>query len=180
MSIIVTDKKRLIAFIAVAILVTAGAGFFLWKTFTRPDTGNPNDYLTLNEAANLGEKATYKLMIQIETPKGNPEDLKGRYQRGDIVLIKPVDWQLSDAEKNGFLIVKMDLTEKQTELLTMSLDEIKRERNEAGRPERETLERRKYTVNLEKLGIAPDNERGQEITDKAFRWEEVASEKEMK
>ena len=178
----ITNPNRAAAFRGViVIIIIAGIIFGAIKFFKKNSTGDPYDNLTLSEAAKMGEVKTYKLMIQIETPKGSPEDTEGRYERGDIVLILPADHGFSPAEKEGFLIIKMDLTQKQTELLTKSLEEIKKEKNkETGEPEREMLKRRKYTVDLTKIGIAENDEKGKEITDKTFKWKEVVSEKELK
>lgn len=177
MSIKITNKPHFITFWTIILILVAGGALLIYTRYIHPDTGNPNDYLTLKEAAGMGEVANYKLMVQIENPKGNPEDETGRYQRGDIVLILPASHEFSPAEKSGFLIIQMDLTQKQTELLTMSLDEIKRERDENGQPKRETLKRRKFTVDLAKLGIGPEVQNGREIEDKTFKWEEVIKEK---
>ena len=180
----ITNPNRAAAFRGViVIIIIAGIIFGAIKFFKNNSTGDPYDNLTLSEAAKMGETQTYKLMIQIETPKGLPEDTEGRYERGDIVLILPADHGFSPAEKEGFLIIKMDLTQKQTELLTRSLEEIKNpptggKNKETGEPERETLKRRKYTVDLTKIGIAPDDQKGREITDKTFEWEDVVAEKE--
>ena len=175
----ITNPNRAAAFRGViVIIIIAGIIFGAIKFFKNNSTGDPYDNLTLSEAAKMGEVKTYKLMIQIETPKGSPEDTEGRYERGDIVLILPADHGFSPAEKEGFLIVKMDLTQKQTELLTKSLDEIKKEKNESGMPIRDTLKRRKFTVDLTKIGIAESNEKGREIAGKTFEWEDVVAEKE--
>lgn len=163
-----------IIFIAVVIIL-AGSIWFYEKN--KKPAGDPDEKLTLAEAAEMGETVAYKLMIQIETPKGNPEDLKGRYEKGDIVLILPASHEFSTAEKEGFLIIKVDLTEKQTQLLTRSLNEIKKEKDEAGMPLRETLKRRKFYVDLAKIGIAGNDQKGHEITDKSFKWKEVIGEK---
>jgi hypothetical protein len=174
MPLVIENKKRLATFIIGVILIAVlliGGAIFIYRTFIHPDTGNPNDYITLSEAAKMGEMATHKLMVQIESPKGSAEDVKGRYERGDIVLIKEAEHQFSIAEKTGFLIVRMELTPKQAELLTMSLDEVKGKDKETGEPQRETLKRRKFTVDLEKIGISADDQKGREIEDKVFKWE---------
>lgn len=135
------------------------------------------DQVTLAQAAKMGEVTTQKLMVQIENPKGNLEDLKGRYQRGDIVLIKPGDFEFSAAEKTGFLILHMDITDKQAEVLVRSLQKDTGQDDPDGRPRLDNLARRKYTVDLSKVGIAQDDQTGREITDKIFQWDVVAEKK---
>lgn len=132
------------------------------------------DEVSLSQAAEMGEMVTQKLMVQIESPKGNPEDLKGRYQRGDIVLIKPGDFEFSEAEKTGFLILHMDLTQKQAEILVRSKQIDSGKNGPGGEPQLDTLARRQYKVSLEKIGIGDDDQKGREISDKIFKWDVIA------
>jgi hypothetical protein len=153
------------------ILAAAGGGFWGWKKYQRQKALNPDD-VTLEEAAKMGEIITHKLMVQIEVPKGKEEDLRGRYQRGDIVLIKPGDFEFSEAEKTGFLILKMDITEKQAEVLVRSLEKDTGEDDPDGRPRTETLARRKFSVDLKRIGLADDDQKGREM-DQIFKWDVV-------
>ena len=165
--------KKTIAIVLILGLL-GSLGWLGWKHFHHPNTGNPYDYLTMNQAAKMGDMKDYKLMIKITKPKNNKEN----FQRGDIVLIMPGDHKFSPAEKSGFLIIKMKLTKKQTELLTQSLDKIKREKDkETGQPKRETLARRKFSVDLAKIGIPDNVQRGREINDKTFDWKDVVVKK---
>lgn len=129
------------------------------------------DDVSLSRAAKIGEATTQKLMVQIENPKGNPEDVKGRYQRGDIVLIKPGNFEFSEAEKTGFLILHMDLTEKQAEILVKSKQADTGKDDPGGRPQLENLARRRYAVDLGKVGISGNDQGGREITDKIYTWD---------
>ena len=166
--------KKVMVIILIIVLV-AGGSVWLYQKYYHPCTGNPDDYLTMKQAAKMGDTTTYKLMIQIASRN---KDAKEGFQRGDIVLIMPSSHKFSVAEKTGFLIIKMDLTKKQTELLTQSLDKIKKEKDkETGLPQRETLKQRKYSVDLAKIGIAPNVRRGREIEDKTFQWEDVIAKK---
>lgn len=158
-------KKIYIAVIAVAILI---AGFFIfWEKNQTPQQP------TLQEAGKIGELATNKLMVQIENPKGNAEDIKGRFERGDIVLIFLANHQFSLAEKEGFLILQMDLTPTQAQLLTQSLQEQKTFWQDMISPKEpgKNLKRRKFTVDLAKIGIVPNDQKGREIEDKIFSWD---------
>jgi hypothetical protein len=129
------------------------------------------DVTTLEEAAKMGEMTTHKLLVQIETPRGREEDLKGRYQRGDVVLTKPADFQFSEAEKTGFLILHMDLTEKQAMILVQSKKIDTGKNDQDGRPKTDTATRRRFAVDLGKIGIPDTDEKGREITDKVYKWD---------
>ncbi len=133
----------------------------------RGDRGSVDPYddgITLKKASKIGEKVTHKLLIQIEDSSN--ED---RYERGDIVLTASSSKQFSPAEKSGFLIIKMDLTPKQAEMLTRSLDRVGEELDPEGMPIRETIKRRKYAVDLEEIGIAPNDFKGREVNE-IYKW----------
>lgn len=170
------QNAKKIYFAVIAIIILIAGSFWLWKKT------NIAKQPTLQEAGKMGELATNKLMVQIENPKGNAEDIKGRYERGDIVLIMPADHQFSPAEKEGFLILQMDITPSQAQILTQSLQEQKMDStssplkafwqniinsNEPGK----NLKRRKFTVDLAKIGIVPNDQKGREIEDKIFSWD---------
>lgn len=157
----------------IAAIILAAAGLATFTFFKLKNKDKPLDKMTLEQAAKMGESATRKLMIQIESPKGKAEDAAGMYERGDIILIMPADHQFSTAEKEGMLIVKMDLTEKQVEVMVQSLSKETKEKDETGKLKEETLKRRKYSADLAKVGIAPEDEKGREIEDKVFNWDIV-------
>lgn len=163
--------------VLVLLAVLCGGGYY-WYSLNKNDGLTEDDKLTLQEAAKIGEVTTHKVMVQIENPNGSPEDLKGRYQRGDIVMAVSGEKQFSEAEKTGFLIIKMDLTDKQGELLMRPQEKILSEKDEMGQRIRESVARRKYAVDLEKIGISGGDQRGREIEDKIFKWD-VVVEKEQ-
>jgi hypothetical protein len=161
--------------VLLAVLAGAiGGGFFWYKKERHFE--NPEAKMTLEEAAKIGEVTTHKLLVQIEIPKGNPEDLKGRYERGDIVQVSPGDKEFSEAEKTGFLILKMDLTDKQGELLMRALEIEDEQKDPDGRPMMKTLKRRKYAIDLQKIGIGDDVQRGRVVED-IYKWD-IVKEKE--
>ena len=123
------NKKKIII-ISLIVVLLIGGGFFLWREISKPID---NQKLTLKQASRMGEIATHKLLVQIERPKGSPEILKGRYERGDIVLVASEDNKFSESEKTGFLILKMELTPKQVEILTLSLVKESGKKDERGR-----------------------------------------------
>lgn len=171
-------NNKKVYFAAITIIIFFAGSFWLWKN----DQNQKQP--TLQEAAEIGEAATHKLMVQIENPKGRAEDLAGRYERGDIVLIFPANHQFSTAEKEGFLILQMDLTPMQAQLLTQSLREQKMDSTSSplkafwqnvinSKEPEKNLKRRKFTVDLAKIGIAPDDQKGREIDDQIFNWDIV-------
>lgn len=170
----IEDKKRFAIF-AVGVLLLAGAAVFLIARGLNKNKGL--DKVSLEQAAKMGEMATHKLMIQIENPKGKAEDASGRYERGDIILIMPSDHQFSAAEKEGTLIIKMDLTEKQAEVMVQSLSKETNQKDERDRPQEETLKRRKFAADLAKIGISEGDEKGREIENKIFGWDIVYEKK---
>ena len=158
-------KRNIVILIALALLVIGG--FFLWRKYSIPKDAQK---LTLTQAARMGEFTQQKLLVQISRPKGTADNVKGRYERGDIVLVADADKEFSATEKSIFLIIKMDLTPKQKEILTLSMVKDTGEKDEDNRPVEETLKRRKFYVDLKAVGIADEDEGGKEITDKSFEW----------
>ena len=157
-------KKLFLALFFGAVVLSAASG---WYFFTRQAPFSDPYRATLKEASREGEKKARKLLIQI-APGG-----EGRFERGDIILLAEEDKEFSLAEKEGFLIIKVFLTEKQQQLLLLSMRGEKED--ESGRPV--DIKRRKFTVDLEKIGIAPDDIKGKIISDKVFE-DEVLIEKE--
>jgi len=172
-----------------AVLIIASlsfGGYKIWKNFY-PDPNSQN--LTLSQAGRIGEVTTHKLMVQIENKNCPPETQSGCYERGDIVLIKDGAWEFSGAEKNGFLILHMDLTEKQAEILVQALEKKMKtpsvpdgtspplkegeEKLKDIPPQMETLKMRKYAVSLSEIGISPDDQKGRENNDTIYKWEIV-------
>ncbi len=137
--------------------------------FNNRDIDPYSDKITLKKAAKIGQIETNKLLVQIEENKGN-----GRYERGDVVLTASSTKEFSLAEKSGFLIIKMDLTPTQADMITRSL-ESKVGEDENG-PVYETLKRRKYAVDLEKVGISSDDFKGRELDD-IYKWDILVEKK---
>lgn len=159
-------KKIILVILSAAILIVGSV--LIWQKNKTPKEP------TLQEASKMGELATHKLLVQIENPKGKAEDLAERYERGDIVLIFPSEHQFSLAEKEGFLILQMDLTPAQAEILVKALEEEKtfwQEITSRGEKTPKNLKRRRFAVDLSKIGVGPDDQKGKEIGDKIFEWD---------
>jgi len=93
-----------------------------------------------------------------------------RLERGDVVLAKPSDWQFSDAEKSGFLIIKVRINETLANLIIHPLNEIRSLASDDKPAAPEEIKRRKFAVDLAKIGIAKDDEKGREIDDHTFDY----------
>lgn len=160
------DRKKFMK-VSVIILVLLLLAGWLWSRM-------PNE-MSMREAGRIGEKKTYQLMIKIDNPRG----AVGGFQRGDIILAAAENKEFSVAEQEGFLIVKMGLTEAQSNLLLTGKDDGRREmdpKKERKEPAKQEPIRRFY-VDLEKMGIKPEEQRGRVISDKVFDWQEVVKEK---
>ena len=160
----ITDKKRFAIFAAVAILIISGAVFLVYEAVKHYKQVPEIERMTIKEASERGEKKTVQLLIQIDNSKG-----EGRLERGDVVLSAPEDKQFSIAEKEGFLIIKIRLTESEQQLLALSLNEQKGIfASEEDRMNAKQLKRRKFAVDLSKIGIESDETKGKVISDKVF------------
>lgn len=173
----IVSYKPLMIFIAS--IVTIVAIIFGWRWYQKNARENPS----LSQAAKMGEMTTHKLMVQIENKNCPPEMASGCYERGDIVLIKEGAWEFSSAEKEGFLILHMDITDKQAMVLVRSIEEKSKNQPPKDKeikdmPEAmETVKMRKYAVDFKKIGISPDDQKGREIADKVYKWDVVKEKK---
>jgi len=155
------------------VLILGFGGYKIWRNY-HPNPNDPN--LSLAAAARIGTVTTHKILVQIENRNCPAAIASGCYQRGDIVLIKPGDFQFSDAEKEGFLILRMQLTDKQAEVLVQSIQKQAKnqpkEKTPGGQPMMDTVAMRKYSVDLKKIGIADNDRKGRE-EDTVYKWDIV-------
>lgn len=191
------------------LLILSFSGYRIWKYY-HYDPDSPD--LTLAQAGRIGEVTTHKLLVQIEN-RPCPGSDSGCYERGDIVLVKPGDWEFSDGEKEGFLILHMDITDKQAEVLVRSIEKKvasapkpvekqteslpaekapradarptlgemasteKSEEPEDVPSTMETVKLRKYAVDLEKIRIKADEQKGREVSGQIYKWDIVLEKK---
>lgn len=151
--------------------------FFIRKEYVswmKRDTNVDAANRELSEAAKIGKMATHKLLIQIENINCSPEIAKGCYERGDIVMIALGSRDFSDAEKAGFLILKMNLTDRQAELLVRAEEREKGEKDMNGNPSMEQVKMRRYSVDLAKIGLGPEIQRGR-IMDQVYDWSVIST-----
>lgn len=171
----ITNKKRFAMFVLGAAVVAGGIGFAAYKVVKNYRQTPAIERMSINEAAKIGEKKTVQLLVQIAPAKS-----EGRLERGDVVLSAPEDKQFSIAEKEGFLIIKIRLTESEEQLMALALNEQKGIfANEEDRAGAKQLKRRKFSVDLSKIGIGADETRGKVIADKVFE-DDVLLQKESK
>jgi hypothetical protein len=134
----------------IALGLVIGLGFQIYNNyFFDPKS----DELTLSQAAKVGEMTTHRLMVELVGSTA-----PGQYERGDIILIQPVNFQFTEEQKTKFAIINMNLTEKQAGIMMQSL-----KKNE------ESLKRRKYAVRLWRIGIFGNDQKGK-VIDKIFKW----------
>ena len=172
----IMDKKRFsffLIFLLISIGIVFWGGYELYQTYLQKTE--------FTRAGKQGEVKTYQLLIQIQKRNGTPEILAQGFQRGDIVLFTDENKQFSTAEQEGFLIIKMHLTQSQADLLTSSIAEVKQQKNPQ-KPEENPKQQgqkplRRYFVDLEKIGITSEQNKGQVIADKIFEWAGVVKEK---
>lgn len=162
---------------ALIILIIAGIGFGGWKYYKSKT--NPMREMSLSEAAKIGEVTTHKLMVEMNGTNCPPEKSAGCYERGDIIVIHPADRDFSDGEKESAFIIKMDLTDKQAELLLHPEQVISKPKEiPAGmdskkiQPMAENVKLRRYAVDLKKIGISDDDHKGR-VIDKIYKWDVV-------
>jgi len=159
---------RISAVIVVVIIVIGGV--FGYRAWQRDRMIPALDKLSLAQAAKMGTKTTDELLIQIENSKCDPAMSSTCYQRGDVVLTVEGEKQWSEAETEGFLIIKMDLTPTEAQLLTHPLETLSAKQNPGpgGQPNFDQKQLRRFAVDLSKIGIAPDDQSGRLISDKVF------------
>ena len=160
----VQNKKKFTIFVAMMLLVIAAIIFGTYKIFKWYKQTPPIERLSIKDASKDGEKKTVQLLIQIASPNA-----AGALERGDVVLSAPEDKQFSLAEKEGFLIIKMRLTQSEQDLLSLALNEkpgVFASEQEQQSPK--TIKNRKFAVDLEKIGISSEEKTGRIIENRVF------------
>jgi hypothetical protein len=120
--------------------------------------------LSWEQSAEIGETKTLQLLVQIAKSTGD----ENQSERGNVVLTAPEDKQFSTAEKEGFLIIKVKMTEMQAQLLTIALEEKTAEKDAEGNPVVEQVKPRKFRVDLASIGIGENETTGRVVADKVF------------
>lgn len=161
----INNKKKFIIFLITLIVIVLSISFGIYKIVKREKSIPEIETMTISKASKIGEKRAVQLLIQIVDQK----NVQGVLERGDVVLSASEDKQFSIAEQEGFLIIKINLTQSEQELLELSLKEkVKIFANQDDQQERKEIKRRKFAVDLEKIGIKPEEKTGKIISDKIF------------
>jgi uncharacterized membrane-anchored protein len=143
---------------------------------------------------------TYDVLVQVRDQKtgdSEDEDMKTSLKKGDVVLLKEEGHVWSNTEKVSYLILKMNLTEKEAQKLTESVykklsrkeikkevEKFKKERKDVSDEEldsfkdelknrRKVVVLRKYAIDFEKYFSDFKKEDllyGQPYDDKIFDW----------
>ena len=140
-----------------------------------------------------GEKRVYQVLVNpFDNKLSDPEeDKRSSMKKGYVVGVYPEDHQWSDSEKVSYLILKMNLNEKEVGKITESVKEeidiktlpeeqqkfIKEQKKEERNPEdmQRTVSIRKYKIDLEKIGFSDMSVllNGQPFDGQVFGWEIV-------
>lgn len=159
----IANKKRFALFVAGIIVIIAGIGFVAYKAVKNYQQTPAIERLTLADAAKNGPKQTVQLLVQISSNGG------GGLERGDVVLTAPADKQFSIAEQEGFLIIKVNLTQDEQNLLALSLKQQSGIfASQQDKMNTKEIKLRKFAVDLAKVGINPSETTGKVIADKVF------------
>lgn len=125
-------------------------------------------------------RQTYEAMVVIRD-QINPdpeEDRKNSLKRGDVIIVRPEGHEWSGTEYKSYLLVKMELTEKDLEKLLVPLEGEIGKDEKTGEAKKETVIARRYKIDLDKIGFAGSQViSGQPLKDKVF-GEEIIEEKE--
>jgi hypothetical protein len=134
-----------------ALLALGSTLFYLYQSKQPPE---------LVVAESTGPAAIYQLLVKID----NNSSQTG-FQRGDVIMIAPVDKKWSQAEIEGFLIIQTKINIAQASLLL------------AGQDNAGQVALRRYYVNLPKLGIGPTETKGRLLGDQVWDWQTIVEQK---
>lgn len=161
----IQNKKKFVAFIVGIIVVVCGIVFGIYKTVKWYKQTPAIEKMSIKTASKEGEKKTVQLLIQIADIK----NVDGVLERGDVVLTADENKEFSTAEQEGFLIIKMRLTQSEQDLMALALSEKQGVfASDEEKQNRKELKRRKFAVDLAKIGIGPEQKMGKVIADKVF------------
>jgi hypothetical protein len=135
--------------------------------------------VSMDQAKYLGDKSVYQVAVIVSPPPpGSKPDDPGLLRRGDVLEVRPLDREFSDGEKNSYLIIKMELTPAEAEVLVRSKTKEAERPMATGNKATGTLlqtgkkriitDLRQYGINLGKIGIKDDEYKGRVIEDRVF------------
>jgi hypothetical protein len=169
----IENKKKFIFFLVIIAILVIGIGWGIISAIKYIHyRGNTKTWSEeMKEAEKNGKKTEMKILVQIAPPPpgSNPNDPSST-ARGDILASYPADKEFSVAEKEGFLIINVELTEKEAELIVKPIQEMKEMEgiNGSKKQKATNLKAHRFGVNLSDIGISEDDFRGREINNKVY------------
>lgn len=167
---LISNKKKAAIVLGALVLLIVGASLG-WK-YLKPQP-----------------KQVYEALIAVRSQNNaDPvEDAKNSLKAGDVLLLLPEGHRWSDTERLSYLLLKMNLTEKEAQTLVSpqekkaaipkpKTDEEKkqaeeRKKAEGDRQQMETVRARQYRIKIEELNINADAIiTAQPYPDKIFDW----------
>ena len=121
------------------------------------------------------KKEVYEVAVQVrdQTNPDPEEDLRTSLKRGDAAVVFPEGHKWSDTERMSYLILKMEMSKKESKELVQSETELI-EGPPGEKAEENIVRLRTHTINLEHIGFNQDNVKdGQPFEDEIFEWNVV-------
>ncbi len=170
------------------ILTIGGVVFFAIKHFHLKNENVSSSNKTTEEESKQ-EKKTYEVLVAIRN-QYNPdpkEDKRVSMKKGYVLGVYNDGHKWSETEKRSYLILKMNLTEKQKNDLVQPIKEKKNSDKKGNEKkgddkidikegeEENIIGIRMYKIDLEKIGFSDPKvlTRGQPFKDKVFDWDIV-------
>ena len=117
-------------------------------------------------------RSVYEAMVQVVDQKsGNEEeDRRASLKKGDVIAYFPEGHPWTETEKTGYLIVKIKLTSEDAAKLTEAVTKNVETQDPAssGASQQETIQARKYTLDIDVPTVNELMEKGQPYKDKVF------------
>lgn len=146
--------------IAVTLIIVLIGSYFLYKKVRVPKEDT---------------RSVYEALVNVVDQKsGNAEeDKRASLKKGDVIAVFPEGHPWTETEKTGYLIVKMKLTAEDAAKLTEAVTKPSSAKAPAGEgsPEEqqvETVQARKYTLDIDIPTVNEIMEKGQPYGDKIF------------
>ena len=152
------NKKKIIIILIIFAAVII-AGIFAWKKFKKPKEDT---------------RSVYEALVQVvDQTSGNPEeDKRSALKQGDVIAVLPEGHIWTDTERTSYLIVKIKITaEDAAKLMEPVTKEIKREKKEGEQEaisELETVQPRKYYLDVDIPSVNELMLKGQPYKEKIF------------
>ncbi len=179
------NKKYIIILAVSVIFVISSIGIFLKIEKANNKNDNSNKQ---GESIEDTEKKEYEVLVFVRNQSNsNPEeDRRSSMKKGYVIGVYNNEHNWSNAEKTSYLILKMNLTNKEKTMLVqpvekeiqkkdLSEEDQKMLEDEGQEVKKETVGMRAYKINLEKIGFDNPKQlvKGQPFEEQSFGWEIV-------